>query len=314
MRKGVSIGVLAFFLIALLLLFLSFFLSGWHFKSRNEAKNLAFWMQHSWMTAERGSFTELSERLKKLPIDALYFHVGPLSPEGKLAEDLDIFSPGLKALGTTNYAWMGQIRSQIDLDNSAVRAGVLESADWILDQGFDGIHLNVEPVREDDEGFFDLVRELRAAQPEALISITMDEWQPHLLSKALSWVIDVPIESYWTTNQYKSYLPYVDEVVVMTYDTNFDSPKLYAWWVEQQSIHLSRNTENSTSLRIGIPSYEQGAAINPEAENLETGLRGFKNALTNIRTKRNNISGPAIYSYWEMDESEWKILEEFVNN
>lgn len=301
--------VLVFTISTLFFLAVAWFGFGVHNDDRQIEPRIAIWMEHAWARGTEKDYYFLKQEIEDANVTDLYFHVGPLGPNGELAEDLNIFRPGLEALDTTNFAWLGQIRSQIDLDDPEVRQGVIESAQWILDRGFDGIHLNIEPVRANDEGFFLLVEELRTTLPETSLSVAMDEWQPHWISQLVGWAIDANVESYWNSKQVRQVAQHVDQLAVMTYDTRFRDPVLYAWWVEQQTVALSKIVPADTELFIGIPAYEEGESIDPLAENVQTGLSGFIKGVSNLRSKLDNITGVAVYSYWELDKSEWSLLK-----
>lgn len=288
-------------------LLIAYFFFGFHSGAEMDKPRLAFWMEHAWSSDAR-DMALLEQRVKDLNISDLYFHVGPLAEDGSLADDLHYISE-FKNLGTANYAWIGQLRSEIDLDNQDVRSRIVESSKWIVSQGFDGIHLNIEPVRHDDTAYFELLKELRAALPDAKISIATDEWQPHFISLFIADILDTKIQSYWQAEQIKTAAEYVDQIVVMTYDTGFKDPDLYAWWVEQQTISLSSILPEGKELFIGIPSYDEGSNIDPKAENIETGLKGFKKGVQNYRSDADKITGLAIYPYWTMDDSEWEALK-----
>lgn len=153
----------------------AWYVFGFHSSSRLTPPDIAFWMPHSWVTAEHDDFTKLAHELDALPDTSLYFHVGPLNEDGTLADDLEIKPANFNSLPSTNYAWLGQIRSKIDLSNPAVRATIISSTKWILAQGFDGIHIDIEPIRPDDTDFVLLVQELDTAFPNTPISVAMDE-------------------------------------------------------------------------------------------------------------------------------------------
>lgn len=286
---------------------LTWFLYGIHFDSRKINTEVAFWLPHSFAT-QNADFTSLKNNIKDINVTNLYFHVGPLDEQGNLANDLHINRPELESLPSQNFAWIGALRSQINLDNEAVRAQIIKSAKWTISQGFDGVHLDIEPIRADDMAFTALLKELSTALPDVKLSIAIDEWQPHFLTKQIAQIYDTKIESYWTRDQIKSADLFVDQIVVMTYDTGFHDPALYAWWVETQTIALSKIVSNNTELFVGIPVYESGSSFDPIAENLQTGLNGFLRALQNIRSNIKNIAGIAIYPYWETDEAELAIL------
>lgn len=280
---------------------------GVHKESRFTPPQLAFWMEHAWSQGTQKDFSLLHAQLQKVNASVLYFHVGPLDPEGKLANNLNIFKPGMDALDTENYAWIGQVRSEINLEDPQVRQGIVDSSAWLMTQGFDGIHVDIEPVRPDDEAFFLLLEEMRAALPTAKLSVAMDEWQPHGISQIVAFIFERKIESYWHSEQIKRVAALVDQMVVMTYDTTFHDPALYSWWVEQQTIALSKTLPQGKELYIGIPAYEDG--VDPGAENIITGLEGYTRGLTNLRSKTGKITGVAVYPYWEIDDDEWNTLE-----
>ncbi|QQR54459.1 glycoside hydrolase family 18 protein [Candidatus Peregrinibacteria bacterium] len=273
---------------------------------------LAFWLPHEFSTGQQNSQT-LLEKFQGLPVTDLYFHVGPIEPDGTLAKDLSLSAEDLAALPSTNYAWIGQIRSKVPLENAAVRQKIIDSCQWLLMQGFDGIHLDIEPVREDDSDFLLLLQEMRSALPTASISIAMDEWQPHGFTQLLAKHFEVPMESYWSTEQVESVLPYVDQLVVMTYDTGFRDPDLYSWWVEQQTLALSKRVGSDTELFIGIPCYNRGTRFDPLAENVQSSLKGYLRGVQNLRTQTEHVTGLAVYPYWEMDETEWTSLHQFFS-
>ncbi|MFT7184325.1 MAG: hypothetical protein ACI9QC_000664 [Oceanicoccus sp.] len=291
----------------------AWYVFGFHSSSRLTPPEVAFWMQHSWVTAEHENFVDLAHELDALPASSLYFHVGPINEDGTLADDLEIKPANFNTLPSTNYAWLGQIRSKIELSDPEVRATIISSAEWLLDQGFDGIHLDIEPIRPDDTDFPLLVQEMNAALPGTPISVAMDEWQPDLITQMVANWYDVSIVSYWSSEQVVALMPYVDEFVVMTYDTGFHDPAFFSWWVEQQTIALSKLMDDDTKLLIALPVYSEGSNFDPEAENIETGLVGYTRGLTNLRSNSDSIDGIALYPYWEMDEAEWQVLKTYLD-
>ena len=285
---------------------------GFH-QDQPSPSRLAFWLEHDFSTGQKSLTNLLQESDAAVSITDVYVHAGPFNSDGTLPGDLAFSKASpLPESQTKIYAWLGQIRSKIDLEDEAVRQKILTSVGLLLDAGFEGIHLDIEPVKQDDAGFFILLEELHATYPKASLSVAMDEWQPHGLSQWIANYYDISIESYWSTEQVENVLPFIDQLVVMTYDTGFKDPRLYAWWVEQQTIALSNILEGSeVELLIGIPSYSKGSNFDPRAENIATGLKGFERGVDNLRSAVHSIAGLAIYSYWEMSAEEWEILKTF---
>ena len=307
-------SLILFFAAAFVFFFLAvgWFWFGLHIE-KGHRPSLAFWLQHDFATGA-ATIQSLTNQLEGLPVTDLYFHVGPIDVDGTLADDLALDTLGLKSLDATTYAWIGQIRSEVDLEDPAVRAQIVASCQWMLTQGFDGIHVDIEPVREDDMAFMELLEEMDRAFPNAPISVAMDEWQPHLLSQMVAEHFEVSIESYWSTEQVESVLPYVDQLVVMTYDTGFRDPRLFSWWVEQQTLALAKRVGPDVELFIGVPCYTDGSRFHPEAENIVSSLNGYERGVENVRTKAENVTGLAVYAYWEMDEDEWTQLRTYFKN
>ncbi len=284
-------------------------LLGIRLPNQPQNSSTAFWLPHALMNGPSPEWDQLKERLKTAPIDALYFHVGPVDALGELPP---LQVPPLAELPTQNLAWMGQIRSQIDLDDATVRAHFVDSALKMKAAGFDGVHIDIEPVRRDDTAFVQLLEELRAKDPDLFISVATDEWQPHWLSQSVARLLDVNIESYWSSEQVRAVAKYTDEIVIMTYDTRLSDPKLYRAWVAIQTSHVSRILPPETRLRIGLPVYVDGPSLNPDAENLKTGLQGYHMGASNILTHHKNLAGIALYPYWEMQEDEWDLLNQYA--
>jgi len=274
-----------------------------------QQSSTALWLPHHFVETTSTEWDQLKKHIENSPIDELYFHVGPMNADGSLPPRI---TPPLSELSTRNLAWIGQLRSKIDLENQEVRAGIVQSALTLKAEGFDGVHINIEPIARTDHAFVELLEEMRAADPDLYISVATDEWQPHGITQQFAKLFNIDIESYWSTEQMQNVAEYADEITVMTYDTRLNDPKLYRAWVAIQTSHLSRLLPSSVELRIGLPVYEEGPSINPDVENLKNGLQGYHMGASNILTHRKNIAGIALYPYWEMQEDEWELLNEYA--
>lgn len=329
-----TVFVLILGLLPLSIAALWYFLVGFHTipegNPYNHGQN-AIWLDHQWVDTVYSPETlkSLGEKLVSHDIRYVYVHTGPFEPDGTISgnryfrarvllKTLHEHFPTLQW-----YAWLGQLRSKIDLDNQQVRANMVETGHKLTQEsGFDGIHYNLEPTNSRDEGFMSLLSETREALPNTPISIATDEWQPRWLSDLIAAYFKTKIVSYWSTEDFKAVMPYVDQVVVMGYDTSLSSIEWYRWFLEQQVIHLTKIVHkgipdrDSTSIKrsevlIGIPAYEKGqeGAFDPAVENIENGLKGVLQGLTNWRSREEVFTGVAIYPYWEMDEAEWEMYE-----
>src|SRR3989339_141404 len=305
-------------------------LAGWYFiigpHSDLEGKDFnlesnGLWLQHAWVGNEQETavIEDLALKLAKYDIKYVYVHTGPFDSDGTIPEERYKFaSEFLKILKAKNpdivaLAWVGQVRSELDIDDSIIRKNITTTCgELISETGFDGIHYDIEPIAHEDTAFLTLLEETRTELGDsAFISVATDEWQPSLLSDLAGEILDQDIKSYWETDYFKSTAETADQIVIMTYDTSLGETEHYEWLVGQQLIYLTQIlVDSDAQLLIGIPTYEDDKeSFDPEVENMETGLKGVVQGLNNKRTNVSVFTGVAIYADWETDESEWGIYE-----
>lgn len=321
--RAVFVGL--FLIIPLGVVLIWFFIVGWHNDPKGQSFSSgrnAIWLDHQWVDTPYSE--ETLERLGQLLTDHeiryVYLHTGPIDSDGSVLQTLypEAFSflnfmksrfPNLEW-----YTWLGQKRSQIDLDDPHVRSQIVQAGQALIEEiGFEGIHYDIEPIRAEDDGFISLLRETRLMLPETPLSVAADEWQPKALSQWLANRLGISIVSYWSTDQFKEVMGFVDQVVIMGYDTSLATEEWYRWFLEQQVIYGSKIAkEMQTPLLIGLPAYNHGDAqtFHPEVENIENGLHGVTQGLSNIRSDSEWVWGVALYPYWEMDEAEWASVDE----
>jgi hypothetical protein len=285
----------------------------------NKGKN-AVWIEHAWV----GDFKtdveiqNLVNTLNKYDFGVVFVHVGPLKSDGSI--DPETYQYSIHFVDTFRkfdkdiqlQAWMGQLRWKIDLDDPQVRHNVVKKS-IIMTQlvGFDGIHFDIEPVWDEDEGFIKLLEETRSAIPEEkVISVAMAKFLP----KSLIWFLQNlrEFENYSTHINYTNVAKYADQIAVMVYDTSITKEWLYRLVVREQTIWVTSLLKD-TDVFIGIPSYEYEQIrpwFNHEVENVENGLKGIISGLNNLRSNVDNFAGVAIYPYWEIDQEEWDVYQE----
>lgn len=276
----------------------------------------AIWIGHEWVGEAKNSseIIKLVNDLKTHDIDTVFVHAGPLKGDGSIDPDtykyaIQFVEEVKKIDKNIQYqAWLGQIRSKIDLADSEVRHNIAKQA-MILGQlvGFDGIHFDIEPIWDEDKDFIKVLAETREILPqEKKISVAMADFIP----SSLIWLLEkiYTFENYNTEVNYENVAKYADQIVVMTYDAGASSEWLYKWRVQEQTIWLT-NLLRGKEVFIGIPAYE-GELLDERIENLENGLLGVIKGLNNFRSDEENFAGVAIYPYWEIDEKEWKVYKE----
>lgn len=281
----------------------------------------AIWLGHEWVDEFKGreEIVTMLEGLEGRGIDTLFVHSGPLDEDGNVSNDLYPYASHFLRIGREVYpeanyqAWLGQIRSKIRLEDSAVRENVAKTAEVMVKEvGFDGIHFDIEPVWDEDDDFIDALRLTRERLPEAKISVALAEFIP----KLLIWLTDERKEwaNYNTEVNYQNVAKYADQIVAMVYDTGLRESWHYRFLMREQVIWLSDLLEGK-ELFIGVPAYEDETRdSDPKVENLENALIGVTEGLNNWRSDKSNFAGVAIYAHWEVTEEEWQIYDKYWSN
>jgi spore germination protein YaaH len=191
---------------------------------------------------------------------------------------------------------------------------IVDFATWMIEEaGFDGIHLDPEPVLSGNRHLLTLLRELRerlGAGPVLSVAGARIAPIPGLIPESLA----SPFA--WSSSYYRAIATQVDEVALMTYDSAMPSPWMYRLWTHGQVLRLAQTLKGSgVRLFIGVPTSEERTFThNPAAENITSGLMGVRDAIDYCRICAQAVTGVAIYPYWETDESEWETLNRLWAN
>lgn len=276
------------------------------------------WMAHSWFDEyhSKDEIRELGNRLKEYDMKYIYLHVGPLNRDGGIPlyseENSKDFIRGIKMvnpelmvlawIGGTNKAFGGKL----DLGHQKVIDEISRVSKEFILLGFDGIHINIEPLNDRDSNFLNLLRSIKKEiGDQKILSVAAMKWRffnlPHIWHS--KW--------FWGSEYYKEVGRLVDQLVVMVYDTAIPFKKIYIWYVKNQTVNITKTTAGlynpGPEILIGLPAYDERRLTHrPEVENIENGLYGVIAGLMDERSNKSSFGGVAIYSYWVMDEKEWK--------
>lgn len=300
---------------------------GSHF---NQGKN-AVWLEHTWAGDPHSpeEYDALAAQLAREQIHYVYAHVGPLQSDGTIplstaphAADLTAALharlPGIQVL-----AWIGQLEEAsgypadevISLADSHVRDQIAQTAArFVRDDGYDGVHYDIEPITNNNPRFLDLLTETRATLPQgAFLSISAQKWAPdatlaNLLferGKASAW---------WTSYYFSAVAADVDQLVVLAYNTAMPTGQLYQMAVQETTEHVLeavRTLKHPPQVLIGMPTYEGNDLwFHSSAENMTTALNGVTAGLNSDRDT-NPFVGVAVYRYGTTDGDEWNTYNRF---
>ncbi|TDO50339.1 hypothetical protein EV651_12023 [Kribbella sp. VKM Ac-2571] len=269
----------------------------------------ALWLGHAWVDGRKSAadVTALAQRLQGTGIRDLYVHAGPLEHDGSLP--LAKVSPKARwfvdamhaaAPAVRVQAWLGDVVQPgkdpgMNLDDSAVRRRVVESASAVLQQGFQGIHYDFEPVRSGSKGYLSVLDETRALGTTLSVAAAQIDplWYLHV----------IPVDKWWSQDYFRQVAERVNQVAVMSYDTALPLESLYGGYVAKQTKLALEVIPPATDLLMGLPAYwENNPSHWGNAETVSAAVRGARLGLGD--SPRQNF-GLALYVDFAATDEHW---------
>jgi len=249
----------------------------------------------------------LAQQLQGSGIRDLYVHTGPLEHDGslplaKVAPKAGWFLNAVHAVAPAVrvQAWLGDVVQPgkdpgMDLDDPTVRTRVVASAKSVLEQGFQGIHYDFEPVRSGSTGYLAVLDQTRAlGAPLSVAAAQIDPlWQLHTL----------PIDKWWSQDYFHQVAERVNQIAVMSYDTAMPLESLYGGYVAKQTKLALEVTPPTADLLLGLPAYWEN---NPSHwGNAETVQAAVKGARLGLGTSTRQNFGLALYVDFTATKPHW---------
>ena len=286
----------------------------------------AVWLEHRWLERKHPEpeMEALFAKLRRHGIGYAYPHLIPFDASGRLPphdrEQLRALlacarrvAPELKLL-----PWIGGLRKgykrqrlgTIELADLTQRQRIVAEARGLVDEGFDGVHVNVEPVDDGNVEFLALLRALRTAVgDDHVLSVAAIRPAPLGLPRAPNFA--------WSPDYYGRVAGVVDQIVIMAYDTALPTPSLYRRYVRWAARSVAGALDASGSdarVLMGIPTYEPyGFMHRRGVETPENALVGVVAGLRGLGAG-GTFEGVALYAEWTTDESEWLVYERYWRN
>jgi hypothetical protein len=272
------------------------------------------WVGHKWYTGhevrtrERVRYADVDRlvaTLREARIHYVYIHVGPVLPNGSIEDSVD---PLLTAVfnaypEATFLAWLGARSETVSVDDAEWRKAVAKLNMRLRDEGFAGVHFDLEPLRDGHIGYLELLSTVREELG--------DDW---IISQATprSSPIGVSIgpfrRSFWSNGFYQATMEFADQTVLMAYDSSMPIELAYVAFVRDQTQRLTRLACRAArhEILIGIPSYHDGPEYSKRhVENIRTASLGVRAALESFDNPPPCFRGVSVYSNWVTDEREW---------
>ncbi|HSD26911.1 MAG TPA: glycosyl hydrolase family 18 protein [Vicinamibacteria bacterium] len=280
----------------------------------------AVWLEHRWLERRQPEpdMEALFARLRARGIGYVYPHVIPFDAAGKLPphdrEQMRAFlaaarrvAPDLRVL-----PWIGGLRKgykrqrpgTVELGDLTQRQRMVAEARGLVDEGFDGVHLNVEPIDDGNDEYLALLRALRTAVGGRVLSVAAIRPAPVGLPRAPNFA--------WSPDYYARVAAIVDQMVIMAYDTALPTASLYRRYVRWAARSVAGALDASGSdarVLMGVPTYEPyGFMHRRGVETPENSLAGVVAGLRGLGAG-GTFEGIALYAEWTTDEGEWAAYE-----
>lgn len=285
----------------------------------NQDRN-GIWLEHRWLEREHdvAELEELFRRLQQHGVRYAFPHVIPFNRAGRLPvhsrEQMRRFletgrrvAPELRILPWVGGLRLGYRRTRagtLDLADLGQRQRIVAECRGLVDEGFDGIHLNVEPVDDGNVDFLALLRALRSAVGrEHVLSLSAIKPAPAAVPFAPNL--------FWTPEYYGRVAALADQVVIMAYDTGLPTAGLYQRYVAYAAAAATAALDAKARARllIGVPSYDEtGFMHRGGVETPENAILGVIAGLRGLGA-RGTFEGIALYAEWTTDDREWSVYE-----
>lgn len=274
------------------------------------------WLRHSWVGDSRTvrEYDDLAAMLKRMGITDAFFHAGPFRGDGTIPPAKYSYAPDLiRNIRRTEpdirlYVWLGQVEAKggglLDISYPQTRETILRTATRFLEMGFDGIHLNIEPIYSNDPDYLDLLRALHKVTNELGKRLSVSAYKPERIPGTERIVRRVSRNpGYWQKEYFLKVAREVDQVVVMTYDSGYPLPSMYGNSISRTAKWCIEN--GIDDLLIGIPSYDEYKGGHfPYVENLDNALLGLKQGVSTLDEEDRSKVGASIYAEWTTSDAE----------
>ncbi len=271
----------------------------------DQSKN-AIWLAFDFAQSKAvESPVHLAARLRENGFRDAYFHVRFIGQSGRLRFDIHSSATRLNARlkvadpNLRRFAWLyvGNSRgiTGVDIARPDIRSRIANECAKLINDGFDGVHLDYEMCNDGDPDFLKLLDAIRAKTKGHPLSVATPMWLPSMFG------------SYgWSEGYFAKVGVRCDQVVVMAYDSGLYFPRHYAWLLREQCWRVPRAVaQTKCRVVIGVPTYEDGGpSHHAHAENLRVALRAVREGLEG-NPNASRVDGAAVFADYSTDASEW---------
>ncbi|MEG8276709.1 hypothetical protein Q5694_10565 [Streptomyces sp. AHA2] len=284
----------------------------------------ALWLGHAWVDGRKkdADVRALADRLRDTGIRDLYVHTGPLEHDGTLPKSVYpkarwfIDAVHRELPGVRVQAFLGDVLATerpdgMRLEQPGTRAAVVASARQVLDTGYEGVHLDLEPLHSGDRDYLALLDALRSVtrSRDARLSVAAHQIDA-LPGFHTLWGGVTGHPKGWSQRFFGQVARRVDQIAVMSYDTMQPLESTYSGYVAQQTSLALEVTPSSTDLLMGLPFFHENRFGHwNHAETVRAAVRGVRLGLSRTDADRARF-GVALYIDFAATGADWRAYEE----
>jgi spore germination protein YaaH len=169
----------------------------------------------------------------------------------------------------------------MNLGLQSTHANLLASAAQVLDDGFDGVHYDFEPIADGDTDLLSVLRKTHTLtqQRHGVLSVSAIHNEPWQGMAACLAALPASL-ALWSGHYLHQVALEVDQVAVMTYDTTLPTQATYGGYVRRATEAALQAIPAQVAVFIGIPAYhDENLYHHQRAETVAAALRGVRLAL-----------------------------------
>lgn len=262
----------------------------------------ALWLGHAWVDGRKtqSDVDTLVSQLRTTGIRDLFVHTGPFDDDGTLNPGR---YPQARWFVSAIHQALPGVRVQAWLGAHQIPADPLPSIAHVLEQGFDGIHYDFEPITDGNTDLLAVLHKTRPLTQErhALLSVSATHNEPW---RGMATCLRV-----WSEDYLHRIALEVDQVALMTYDTALPTQATYAGYLRRATQAALRAVPTEVSLLVGVPAYHDKAIYRSErAETVAAALHGIRLAIGDRPLARD--FGVALYVDFAATETDWAAYHE----
>ncbi|MFC1452233.1 exosortase K [Verrucomicrobiota bacterium] len=263
------------------------------------------------MPVSRGELDAFAESLRRNGIRYAYVRSGEITPTGGLdgMPGPVFFRLRDRAPDVRFLPWFSGNADELPLHDPRWRERVIEALGRLHACGIDGVHLDIEPVRDRHPGYVELLEEIRSRfDGRFFVSHATRRVAP--FGARMS-----PLSRrFWSKDFYLATMNAADQTVLMAYNTMLGSQRSYRAYVSHQAklLFAWAAAVPGHSVLIGIPSYDHVPSLSdPRVENIRNASLGVRAALERLPEPPACFEGVSIYAHWTTGPGEWKQFRDY---